>query len=164
MQIDRMLHTYLYVVDTHFELFYQAGKDNRAATSERMNVNASIEEELNIDTLRAYLKKNIITHYTPEHDIEGFSELVGELNSYGYKKISEIDSAINRTWEAYLKYEEENPPGADDSKAKNKGKKYNVIGVLRGVMSIFDDNFISHRKNKVPSDTYKEYRVLILPE
>jgi putative GTP pyrophosphokinase len=153
-----------YVVDTHFELFYQAGKDSRSESSKIIRTKSSLEEELNIDTLRAYLTKKLTDHFVPESDVDGFSEIVGELHASGYKQISGIDSAFQRGWTAYLKYEEENPPGTNNSIQKNKGKKYNAIGAVRGLMSIIDDNYTKHRKSPTKGDRYSKYRHLVLSE
>lgn len=148
-----------YVVDTHFELFYQAGNENRSATLERISNEDSIEgEELNIDTFRAYIGRKITDHEIPSDDADGYSTLIGELSSSGYKYIAEIDSVIDRGWEAFLEYEKNNPPHSTDN------LKFNAIGVVRGLMSIVDDNYYLNRREKTELNSYNEFKYLVLPE
>ena len=54
-----------YVVDTHFELFYQAGEKSKEYAIESVS-NESVEndKEFNLDTLRAYLGTVSYTHLT----------------------------------------------------------------------------------------------------
>jgi len=150
-----------YVVDTHFELFYQAGEESKSDALERIEGNELLNEEVNIDTLRAYLANKIRDHELTEHDVEGYSDLIVELNASGYTLISELDSAIERGMEAFLAYELENPPGDFNKRKQNRGDKYSVIGLVRGLMSIVDDKYIESRIPKVNPDEYIKYRDLV---
>lgn len=147
-----------YVVDTHFEFFYQASSENLTATITRIKNEKTIEgEELNIDTLRAYLTKKITDHEVPNSDLKAYSELIEELTAAGYKQISEIDSAIDRGWNAFLAYEKKYPPA-------NMSKKYNAIGVVRGLMTIVDRNYYNNRKIPVIDKSYDEFKHLVAPK
>lgn len=150
-----------YVVDTHFELFYQAGSDNLNAAIERIKDEDSIEgEELNIDTLRAYIAKKITDHSIPESYHDGYSGLITELTASGYSQISELDSAIDRGWDAFIAYEKKHPPwggGRED-------KKFSAVGVIRSLMCIVDKNYHENRINETKYDNYEEFTKMVKPE
>jgi putative GTP pyrophosphokinase len=145
-----------YVVDTHFELFYHSSIENRESTERRIINGISPSEELNIDTFRAYVKSKIKEHEIPKSDVSGYSEIVNELLSAGYKTIKDIDIAVDRGWHAFIEYENHYPPHS------KVGSKYNAIGVVRGLMTIVDENFYKHRKVKPTKlDEYQKYRHLV---
>ena len=53
----------------------------------------SQDEELNLDTFRAYVKNKIKDHEITKDD-KGYSELLNELLNANYKTIREIDDKV----------------------------------------------------------------------
>lgn len=141
-----------YVADTHFEFLYRSSIESKEKSEIRItNKNVLSNEELNLDTFRAYIKRKIVDHEVPKADTRGYSELLNELKFAGYKTIKELDVQVDRGMEAFLKYEKEHPPHF------KPGSKYNAIGVIRGLMCIVDDQY---RKESQPG-MYDKYRYLV---
>ena len=145
-----------YVADTHFELFFQSGMESKEISEKRIaKEGISQDEELNLDTFRAYVKNKIKDHEITKDD-KGYSELLNELLNANYKTIREIDDKVNGGWNAFIEYEKNHPPHSE------AGRKYNAIGVIRALMTIVDENYYRFRKPKpLKMDNYIKYRNLV---
>lgn len=154
-----------YLADTHFELFYKAGIDSKknaqASLTTKQASDTYESDQLNFDTLNAFLAQKFQDRIKGPASLfsQGTSELVSELTMSGYTNISKLEEAIDYGWAAYLQFEKENPPGDDNKKHINKGKKYVPVGAVRGVLSIVDDNFLNNRP-RAASD-FTPYRKLL---
>lgn len=136
-----------YVADKHFEVFFRASEQSRKSANRDAEKENNINtREINLDTLSAYLEKRLPDRV--RSNSKDISELIVELKTAGYKRISEIDYALNIAWDAFLKYENDYPPNSEP------GTKYYDIGVIRGVFDLIDHNF---REDKVSSRSKHQY-------
>jgi ppGpp synthetase/RelA/SpoT-type nucleotidyltranferase len=123
-----------YVADKHFEMFYKTREksktsiDNIFKTASPQKV---ASQELNLDTLKALLGRRF-----PDRSkaaLSSISELLIELIQNGYKTIGEVSNLIDRTYDAFLAYEAQHPPGSG---------KYNPVGIMRTCAGIYSNDFV----------------------
>jgi ppGpp synthetase/RelA/SpoT-type nucleotidyltranferase len=126
-----------YVADTHFELFSKESKKSqqniqkRVATSLEDTSKSIINEEINMDSLKAYFSRRF--HDRNYNDDKDLSELIMELYSIGIYNISQLEEMYNLTWNIFLLYEKEYPPG--------DGEKYVSIGVVRKMLDLTNEKY-----------------------
>ena len=140
-----------YVADSHFELFFSSSQQARLPAEQKAQIaNTLGTEEINLDTLTAYLKKKYPTRDSTSS--VGISDLVEELVASGYQTISRLDSDLDRSKEAFIIYEAENPP--------RPGPQYADVGVVHVAPSIANEEFLSARgQEALPmTDRYRQYR------
>ena len=98
-------------------------------------------------------------------DSKSVSSLISELLEAGYKSIGDIERIVEGTWDAFILYENENPPTS---------KRFSDVGVVRTSARLWDDNYLristvrtfedeaarrrSLRDNKV---LYEKYRKML---
>lgn len=102
-----------YVADTHFEMFFK-NKKARAKIAQE-NVASSLDEEINYETLEAYINSKFAKR--PIASSDDISSLTQELIAYGYKTIGELDATLTK----YFKIKPEN----------NLPAKFNRVGAVR---------------------------------
>jgi hypothetical protein len=68
------------------------------------------EQEINFDTLSAYLRARFPERRHMDKDPDYISKLVSGLLQAGYKTIGHVEQMLDNAWEAFLHYEEEHPP------------------------------------------------------
>ena len=141
------LSAMFYVADSHFELFFSS---RLQAEQKAQIANTLGTEEINLDTLTAYLKKKYPTRDSTSS--VGISDLVEELVASGYQTISRLDSDLDRSNEAFIIYEAENSP--------RPGPQYADVGVVRVAPSIANEEFLSARGQQALTmgDRYRQYR------
>ena len=141
------LSAMFYVADSHFELFFSSSQQ---AEQKAQIANTLGTEEINLDTLTAYLKKKYPTRDSTSS--VGISDFVEELVASGYQTISRLDSDLDRSKEAFIIYEAENPP--------RPGPQYADAGVVRLVPSIANEEFLSARGQEAltMAGRYRQYR------
>jgi putative GTP pyrophosphokinase len=102
------LSALFYVADSHFELFFRSSQEAKKIAEEKAQDFAKIEEEeINLDTLTAYLHNK---YPDREHaNASQVSELVESLVAGGYNYISQLESVLKRS-ESDLKEYEKNKP------------------------------------------------------
>ncbi len=129
-----------YMADSHFELFFRSSEEAQlAAEQSALDEKAILSEEINLNTLAAYLKKQYPDRN--EGDTGDFSELVEELVGADYKTIAFVDSDRKRSEKAFEKYEKE----------KFKGSYYNDVGAVRVSLSIANKKFVESRRRRDPT-------------
>ena len=145
------LSAMFYVADSHFELFYSSSRQARLQAEQKAQIaNTLGTEEINLDTLTAYLKKKYPTRDSTSS--VGISDLVEEPVVSGYQTISRLDSYLDRSNEAFIIYEAENPPWP--------GPQYVDVGVVRVAPSIAKEEFLSASGQEAltMTDRYRQYR------
>ncbi len=102
------LSALFYVADSHFELFFRSSQEAKKIAEEKaQNFTKIGEEEINLDTLTAYLHNK---YPDREHaNASKVSELVESLVAKGYTYISQLESVLKRS-ESNLKEYEKNKP------------------------------------------------------
>ncbi len=138
-----------YVADTHFELFYKESQKSKIRTQEDFTQSTDIPDvEINLDTLSSYL----FSKFSDRREVDSMqiSRLVHELYISGYTNIGDLNVIIDENYDAFLRYEKDNPPS-------NK-KRFASIGVIRLLLTIADKNFRKFRgiSNK-DAKTYTKY-------
>jgi putative GTP pyrophosphokinase len=118
-----------YVADTHFELFYAERQKSKKTAQQSVTVIPNVDQELNLDTLSAYLRKRY-----PDRKSSGLiavSQLVGELANAGYTTLDKLHKALEASVDAFKLYEKKHPPGS-------KNSKFLDSGVVRVSLAILD--------------------------
>lgn len=143
------LSAMFYVIDSHFELFINASKQQRELAKQSAEEFSQLnKEEVNLETLKAYLIKKYPNRKHSE--AESLSELTEELVSSGYTSFELIDKVLDKTFVAFCEYEKEYPPVGC--------KEYNDVGVVRISFSIADDNYILNTDVEMTDDLINEFR------
>jgi len=152
------LSAMFYVADTHFEVFFRSSQQAKEIAEEKAeSLPEIVKEEINSDTLAAYLVKK---YPDREHtEPETISKLVEELRSVGYAKIGQLDVALQRSTRAFETFEKAHRPATKDA-------RYSDVGVVRVSLSIADPTYLNFRmhKEKYPEEIrerYEEYRHLL---
>lgn len=84
-----------YVADSHFELFVKAGQKSKDQAFKITEKPGKIfPEEINLDTLIAYLSKRFPKREKDKSN--EISELISELTQSGYFNIGDLDSALTQ--------------------------------------------------------------------
>ena len=138
-----------YVADTHFELFkdgIEKARMNLIKTVETGEFN--LDQEINLDSLTAYLKWKL-----PEREIKSVSsEIVSELREFGYENMSQLDDKISVVLPILKEYEME------IFNQKKWEPRWLPDGLVRMCLDVTDDE---HFKRALPSDirnVVKKYR------
>mgnify|MGYP001114694399 CR=1 FL=1 len=152
------LSALFYVADQHFELFFRSSREAKEIAEKRVeNFTERKEEEINLDTLTAYLHNKYPNrkHANPK----GISDLVEELIAAGYTKIGQLEVELQKSEKAFEECEKDMPPAG--------AKRYSDVGVVRISLSIANENYAKCRKDRIfgfPDfySKYVPYRKLLL--
>jgi putative GTP pyrophosphokinase len=142
-----------YVADTHFELFRNGVESTRAVLLKSVqHDNFDVNQEINLETLSAYVKwkfperKRVITS----------SIIISELKRYGYANIKQFDDKVNIVM-PFLKQQEietfENSKYANRIPAdKSWVECWAPDGLIRHILDITDDKYFEDRRKDVPKE------------
>jgi ppGpp synthetase/RelA/SpoT-type nucleotidyltranferase len=125
-----------YVADTHFELFFKESKKSQKNIQRRVesslgDTTKTVDEELNFDSLKAYLSSKFPDReYSDDKTI---SILIKELDSVGISSIGQLEEMYNLAWDVFLLYEQKNPPSG--------GGEYRPVGVIRTLLILTNKNY-----------------------
>jgi len=103
--------------------------------------------DINLDSLTYYLRTRFPDR--KESSSKNVSSLVNDFKRTGYQRISDIERAINIGWDAFLLFEEENPPHG------KKDAKYRDVGAIRILFDLIDDDFRQITQNPTYPNRYK---------
>ncbi len=145
------LSALFYLADDNFESLYKASVKARKE-AEQKDLEQIGKEEINYDTLDAYLKKKFPDRQPapPQH----ISLLSEELYRAGYRTIADLDKKLSGTEPAVNKVEDE---------ICGKGiRGFHNVGVARNALSIVDENYENNRlsplKNlEIPRKEFRKY-------
>lgn len=143
------LSALFYIADTHFEQFYHKAADSKQITTASVGSKDWQSVELNVDTLREFLRskypdRNTIIEAQFYSDL--LSELLTNVIALGYKNLGQLDSDLSRTEAAFLRIESKYPP-------KTESKRYADIGVVRCSLRFIHEDLAK----ALPEDIQKEY-------
>ncbi|MGE8723273.1 GTP pyrophosphokinase [Leptospira terpstrae] len=121
-----------YVADKHFELFYKSSIESlKNALS-----NVTNAEELNFDSLNAYLVNNFQDRPTPTNE-NSLSGLISEFKAVNINTINEVHEIVKKAEPIFKEHEMKHPPA--------EMNKYYAEGVVRTSLYIIHpkltDNF-----------------------
>jgi GTP pyrophosphokinase len=140
-----------YVADTQFQQFSQARVESQARAK------PTNDDELNLDTLAAYLPRRFPGRQ--DVSIDSVSNLVQELKEAGYTRISQIDDDLGRSMDAFTAFEKEHPAFGG-----RRGGYYNQVGVCRSALTIANTDYLALRGQKnehFNSEDYEKFRHLV---
>jgi ppGpp synthetase/RelA/SpoT-type nucleotidyltranferase len=121
-------------------------RDERRAYAEEVKQQISDEEpkflrqEINLENLIEYLRWRF-----PDREQDSRADaasFVSELGKYGYKRIQQVNEAVNRADAAIQAAEAQSPP-CDDL---GMDCKYTAIGAIRGALYFTDKSYLDDRK------------------
>ncbi len=144
------LSALLYIADTSFERFYNKRQESLDVIDEALEKNKfSLNQEINLDTLAAYLQRKYPDRTQPKtsSEIKNLSELIIELEKVGCKKLSEIDSAVNANKTKLKKREDEKSNGS---------LFYSAVGAVRMTFRLINPDFDKIIKDKVANRNKKK--------
>lgn len=146
------LSALFYLADSQFETFYKLSQQGREALVDRAAESADLPtQEINLDSLSALMRRRF-----PDRE-QGSplaaSELIDELIGAGFVTIGEIVAELDRSEDAFLKYEERYPPYHDSlDLAELIDLRYQSIGVVRGSLLISNANFRRNHKRRLEAE------------
>lgn len=162
-ELKRKLHALsglFETADDQFERINQARADyqNRVKESISTDSELSLEAEVNLDNLLGYINWKFPDRESSSN--ESAADLLEELNEFGYKKLKDIDNAINRSWDAVLSSEEKYPP---HNLNEDEPTKYVGVGLIRCALEFVDENYLKSKDSKLSNQREKEFSKLVKP-
>jgi len=140
-----------YVADTNFELFREGIEELRTnLMKEAKKGTLNLDQEINIDNLGTYLE-----HRFPDRKKGDYANFIIDLRRLGYKTISQLDKEINRVLPMLNEFE---TTLLAMRKQPNKAPFYNNIGIVKCVLGIVNDEYITPRSAKDFARLAREYR------
>lgn len=137
-----------YVADTHFELFKDSVENLRLQLTESVEKDQfNLNQEMNLDTLRAYLAWKLPDREKAE-DIH-LSDLLSDLQKTGYFHFRKLDEALNKSLLAAEAEEKDEPPHKPGPKGEMIPIRYNQVGLVRGCLKILDHDFLKYWAEKM---------------
>jgi len=136
----------------HARIEYQ----NRVKESINSNSQLSLEAEVNLDSLLGYMSWKFPDRDTSSR--ESAADLLEELNKFGYKKLKNIDEAINRSWAAILASEIKFPPQDPE---EDEPVKYVGVGLIRNALEFVDEDYREHFVSKLSEKKIAEFSKLL---
>lgn len=118
----------------------------------------SLNQPINLDNLVAYMAIKFPDRR--KSSLESISVLFNELNKFGYVKLVDLDSVINKTLKATLQNEKDSPPGVT-VKDSNKKPTYQDIGIVRIALSLGDKEYCLWQYGIETYESNKKYEHLI---
>ena len=125
----------LYAADTHFEMF-RGGliKSKEQLESSIQSDNLDPSQEINLDSLSAYLRWRLPDR--ERYSVSTYSDLITDLNKFGYFTISELDKVIQLTEKKVNNLEQE----------EMKKKFYSDTGFIRICLMLYDKKYFAAMK------------------
>lgn len=109
----------------------------------------SLQQKINLDNLIAYSSSKFPQRQSPPSEI--YAELLEELASIKYEKLSDLDSAIEKGYEAAQKYEKDNRKSRD---------KLTRVGIIRTIIALINSDYRESRYSGTISQTLQNYAPL----
>lgn len=143
-ELKRKLHALsglFETVDDQFERMNHARIEyqNRVMESISSDSELSLAADVNLDSLLGYISWKFPNRKASPK--ESAADLLEELNQFGYKKLKDIDDAINRSWAAILASENKYPPLDED----DEPGEYIGVGLIRSALEFVDKKYLASR-------------------
>lgn len=144
--------------DDQFEIINRARIEYQTRMKDSISANAelSLEAHVNLDSLLAYMAWKFPDRDTSSR--EAAADLLEELNRFGYRKLKNIDDAVNSSWNAVLASEKKYPPQNPD---EDEPGEYVGVGLIRGALEFFDKNYLESRENRFSELRVAEFSKLL---
>lgn len=130
-----------FVADKTFQDLKDASSENKIeVATQNKTLDQILEKEINLDTLKTYLLLKFPDRYiypgsNPQDDDARYSKFIKEISVLNrYKKIADLDIAVNEKLDDEMKSEER------DKGHLTNGRRH-LLGTLRGIMHFYDKDF-----------------------
>lgn len=143
--------------DDQFEGINRARLDyqSRVKLEITKNKELSLDADINLDNLMAYMSWKFPERRVSE--MESASELLQELHDFGYKKLKDLDDAINRARLAFQEYEKSYPP----TDAEEEPTDFIGIGVIRISLQLVNADYLLHKNSSVGVKVFQKFLHLV---
>ncbi|XLZ69364.1 hypothetical protein ABT364_22960 [Massilia sp. SR12] len=129
---------------------------NNVKASITENSELTLESDTNLDNLMAYISwKFPDRRLSPSDAVSG---LLQELNEFGYKKLKQLDLAVNRALDAVLECEKHHPPTNEDDSAETD---FTGVGLIRSVLEFVDEDYLISRNSPYSIQQVEEFSHLL---
>ncbi len=160
-QLKRKLHALsglFETADDQFERINYARIEYQNKVTESISANSklSLGADVNLDSLLGYMAWKFPDRDTSSRDAA--ADLLEELNQFGYKKLKDIDGAVDRSWNAILASEEKYPPQNPD---EDEPGIYAGVGFIRSALEFTDVNFFASRNYTFSKMRVAEFSKLV---
>jgi len=136
----------------HARIEYQ----NKVTESISSDAELSLEVDVNLDNLLGYMSWKY-----PGRDVssrDSAADLLEELNRFGYKKLRNIDDAVNKSWNATIASETKYPPY---NPLENGPTDYVGVGMIRSALEFVDENYLTFRDDEATKKRVREFSGLV---
>jgi ppGpp synthetase/RelA/SpoT-type nucleotidyltranferase len=135
------LSALFYLVDSHFELFFNAREESKKSVDTKIKENKGLQEdEINFDTFRAFLKEKYPNRKHTD-DPQIISLVLEEIVDTGYETIAELERDLNRSEKAFKLYEKKYPPSDMETQER---VPFSDIGVVRTSLCLVNAEYRKH--------------------
>jgi len=149
-----------YVADTHFEMFRESTKEIETRLGKSIGKDGfDLSQEMNLDTLRAYLKWKLPRR--ERYEDAAYSELLYDLRQTGYIQFKKLDDALNTSADVSELSEKQDPP-MRRHKDKTIPTKYSDVGFVRNCLEIHDPVFQKYWQTKFGPWAVREKQIMKL--
>lgn len=160
-ELKRKLHALsglFETADDQFERINQARVEyqNRVKESISSDAEMSLDEDVNLDSLLGYISWKFPNRESSSRDAA--ADLLEELNQFGYKKLKNIDVAVNKALDAVLASENKYPPQDPD---EDEPGVYVGVGLIRGALEFVDNNYLESRNTEFSKKRMAEFKHLV---
>ena len=160
-ELKRKLHALsglFETADDQFERINHAriGYQNKIKESISSDSGLSLAEDVNLDSLLVYMHWKFPDRATSSK--ESAANLLEELNQFGYKKLENIDKAINRSWDAVLASEKKYPPY---DPGNDEPGEYGGVGLIRIALEFVDKKYLDSREKSNGKKRVYEFSYLL---
>jgi len=125
---------------------------NKIQHSISSNQKLSLNEEVNLDNLEAYLKWKFPDRY--HGNVEGIADLLEDLQQYGYSNLLNINSMVDSASKAVEAEEKKYPPAVEDN-------KYNSVGIVRTALVFMCEDFRKNTFSTSRENQVAEFKYLV---
>jgi ppGpp synthetase/RelA/SpoT-type nucleotidyltranferase len=135
-----------YVADQHFEMFFKSRLESQKAIAKELkSPSPKTQLELNLDTLREYLKNRFTDRVIS--DAHALSQVLQELKEVGYTNIEQIDVLRDQFLAEALEVEKEIYP--------NSTRILYAVGIMRVLLSLGNERYRTLHESSTSAN--KEY-------
>lgn len=160
-ELKRKLHALsglFELADDQFEGINRARTEYQNKVKESINSDSqlSLEADVNLDNLLGYMAWKF-----PNRDIsstDAAANLLEELYQFDYKKLKNIDEAVNRAWNAILANEAAYPPHNID---EDEPGLYAGVGLIRCALEYVNPAYLESRGYDLSKRRVEEFRALV---
>ncbi len=125
------------VADKTFQDLKNSSKINQEKLSKQITIEKLFDQEINLDTLKAYVDLKFKGKAYNETDDGGYSDFIEEIKKLErYNSIKDVEDAVQSAFPFVIKIEK-----------KLGGNVLQIIGLLRAIFDLYDDKYFERLDN-----------------